>query len=206
LRWCQPAIQATPRGRSLPRSRDRRHGAPAGRGASGWSVEPGAKAGPSAGGRRYRRSRAERRATEGRSQAPRAPVRVDLPLAKWAPTARFRASKAEEKPRKSAASGPSAPVGGEYCIFARPIMTLARLFHPEFRPRPNDCPPPGRDSCRVLATGRQCLRPHREFALPRARGVWHNDPNFSTSLRRFRWQAQNRAVSLPILSVRGEGS
>jgi hypothetical protein len=37
-----------------------------------------------------------------------------------------------------------------------------------------------------------------------AGGVWHNDPNFSTSLRRLRWRGET--AFLPILSVRGETS
>jgi hypothetical protein len=85
-------------------------------------------------------------------------------------------------------------------------MTLARLFHPEVCRSPNDRVPPSGNSCRVLATGERCLDARRGFALPRAQPLWHNESNFSTSLRRFRWQAQHGAVSLPILSVRGESS
>src|SRR6185369_17397313 len=116
----------------------------------------------------------------------------------------FPALDKAENPTKSALGTGAWPRRSTSQSFPMPIMSLAALFQvprdPRLRPRVE---PSTAIVCRVLATARQSLFPRRDFTLPRSRTVWHNESNFSTSLRRFRRQAQ-KTVFLPILSARGE--
>jgi hypothetical protein len=69
----------------------------------------------------------------------------------------------------------------------------------------------GRSSLRPFAgvvapeqQAQRLRRGHPGLRFRRARGLWHNGSNFSTSLRRLRWRG--KTAVLPILSVRGETS
>ena len=108
-----------------------------------------------------------------------------------------------ENPTKSARRGANEREAPARQVFQWPIMSLAALFQVPRDPpvRPGAEPTTG-IACRVLATAHHRL-PRPDFTLPRGRAVWHNESNFSTSLRRFRRQAQ-KTVFLPILSARGE--
>ncbi len=201
---------ATRPGGTPPRSRARRHGKPAGRATIGRSDDPAANG----------RGRAPAARAPPRTAPPPAAARTMANAARRSPAAavdlggprrRTRRNgaprprpRAAENPRKST---PDARPGSRHRGkegFLRPIIRLPTTFSSVLRPvgsrgaRRREGP-----ACRVLATAPPKPLPRRDFTLPRMRPVWHNDFNFSTLQRRFRWQAQ-AALVLPILSARGE--
>jgi hypothetical protein len=99
-------------------------------------------------------------------------------------------SRRDEKPAKIRAGDPVLVAMPEKRKFSKADHEFSGFYSSLTRPGGSPRRRIGNGiACRVLATARHELSPCMDFTLPRGRAVWHNERNFSTSLRRFRRQA-----------------